>query len=293
MDLFDLTGKAALVTGASRGLGRGMAEALARAGADVVLVGRSNADLEDTARAIEAAGRGRARPLPWDVSDIDALGELVQRSADAFGRLDVVVHGAGIQVRKPALDIEPADWDAIHLVHLKAAFFLATAAARRMRRQAEGGSIIFVASLTSVTGIPHTAPYSAAKSGILGLTRTLAVEWAPYRIRVNALAPGYFHTQLTDALFRDPDRRAALLSRIPMGEGGKPEDLAGAVVFLASRASSYVTGQTLFVDGGWTAGSELGGRRGGEGAGEATEEAAEQGAGAGVSGAAAGGGERR
>lgn len=260
MNLFDLTGKAALVTGASRGLGRGMAEALARAGAHVVLTARSAADLEETSRAIEAIGRGRAIVLPWDVSRIDAMDELVERSAEAFGRLDVVLHAAGIQVRKPALDIKPAEWDAVHQVQLKAAFFLATAAARRMLRQQEGGSIIFVASLTSITGIPHTAPYSAAKSGILGLTRTLAVEWAPYGIRVNAVAPGYFHTQLTDALFRDPERRAALLARIPMGQEGKPEDLAGAVIFLASPASAYVTGQTLFVDGGWSAGSELGGK---------------------------------
>lgn len=250
----------ALVTGASRGLGRGMAEALAEAGADVVAVSRSSSGLEDTVRAIEAMQRGRVFGLAWDVSEVESLDKLVDRSVQAFGRLDVVVHAAGVQVRKPAMEVEPGEWDAIHQIHLKAAFFLATAAARRMRQQGEGGSIVFVASLTSLTGIPRIAPYSAAKSGILGLTRTLAVEWAPYGIRVNAVGPGYFHTQLTEDLFRDPETRAALVARIPMGRVGKPEDLAGAVVFLASPASSYVTGQALFVDGGWLAGSDLRGK---------------------------------
>lgn len=257
MNLFDLRGKVALVTGASRGLGQGMAEGLAQAGADVVAVSRSAADLEQAARAIAAKGSGHVIPLPWDVSDVESLEALVRRVVEACGRLDVVLHAAGVQVRKPALEVTPAEWDLVQQVHLKAAFFLATAAAQQMRSQEGGGSIIFVASLTSMTGIPRIAPYSAAKSGILGLTRTLAVEWAPYGIRVNAIGPGYFHTQLTADLFADPERRAALEARIPMGRIGTPEDLVGAAVFLASPASSYVTGQTVFVDGGWLAGSEL------------------------------------
>ena len=253
MRLFDLHGKVALVTGAGRGLGRGMALALAEAGADVVAVSRSVDQLEETLALLQRY-EGDPRIIPWNLSDSHGLDKLVAEIIERYGRVDVLLHAAGIQVRKSALEVTPADWDAVQAVHSKAAFFLSQAVAHQMLRRGAGGKIILVASLTSQVGIPNTAPYAAAKSGVLGLVRTLAVEWAPHAIQVNAIAPGYFHTALTDALFSDPERRDKLLSRIPMGRIGEPDDLAGAIVFLASSASNYMTGQVINVDGGWLAG---------------------------------------
>ena len=251
--LFDLSGSVALVTGGGRGLGRGVAEALAGAGADVAVVSRSAEQLQGTLELLQPYG-GRYLALPWDLQDVSRLPELVRGVVDKLGKVDVLVHAAGVGVRKPALDITPDEWDRVHNVQLKAAFFLSAEVARHLQTRGKAGSIILVASLTSEIGIPQTAPYGAAKSGLLGLVRTLAVEWAPSHVRVNALGPGYFHTELTDALFRDPERRDWLLSRIPLGRPGVAQDLAGAAVFLASQASSYVTGQVLYVDGGWLAG---------------------------------------
>ncbi len=252
-DMFSLDGSVALVTGGGRGLGRGMAEALARAGADVVVVSRSEGELQRTREGLEPYG-GRYLALPWDLQDVSSFPALIQKVVDTLGRLDILVHAAGIQVRKPAVEVAPDEWDRVQNVHLKAAFFLSSEVAKHLLARGSAGSIILVASLTSEIGIPQTAPYSAAKSGMLGLVRTLAVEWAPQGIRVNAIGPGYFHTDLTDALFRDAERRDWVLSRIPQGRPGVAEDLAGATVFLASGASAYVTGQVLYVDGGWLAG---------------------------------------
>ena len=251
--MFDLNGSAALVTGGGRGLGQGMAEALARAGADVAVVSRSEEELQNTLERLQPYG-GRYLALPWDLQDTLKLSELVLEVIDKLGKIDILVHAAGIQVRKPALEVTPDEWDRVQNVQLKAAFFLSCEVAKHLQARGSTGSIILVASLTSDIGIPQTAPYSASKSGLLGLVRTLAVEWAPQNIRVNAIGPGYFHTQLTDALFKDEERRDWVLSRIPMGRPGVAEDLAGATVFLASRASAYVTGQVLYVDGGWLAG---------------------------------------
>lgn len=234
--LFDLTGKVALVTGGSRGLGRGMADALAAAGAAVVAVSRTS------------------EQLPCDVADIGALEQAIGEVVRRHGRLDVLLNAAGVQLRKPALDVTPEEFDYVTSVNLRAAYFASTYAARVMRDRGEGGKIIHVASLTTAIGLPNVSIYAAAKSGIAGLVRTMAVEWAPLGIQVNAIGPGYYRTELTEALFQDRERTAWVQSRIPMGRTGVPGDLAGAAVFLASRASDYITGQILYVDGGWLAG---------------------------------------
>jgi len=251
--LFDLQDKVALVTGAGRGLGRGMALALAEGGADVVAVSRSESQLEETVELLRPHG-GEPQAIPWDLDDAGGLDGLVEKAIGHRGHLDVLLHAAGVQVRKPALEVTLEDWEAVQAVHLRAAFFLSQAVARRMVHRERGGKIILVASLTSQIGIPGVAPYAAGKSGVLGLVRTLALEWAPHSIQVNAVGPGYFRTSLTEEVFADPARRERLLSRIPAGRPGEPEDLAGATVFLASSASDYVTGQVINVDGGWLAG---------------------------------------
>lgn len=253
MHIFDLQGRVTLVTGAGRGLGRGMALALAEAGADVVAVSRSADQLEETLTFLRRHG-GNPQTLPWDLSDTRGLDDLVEKVVEQRGRVDVLLHAAGVQVRKPALEVTLEDWETVQAVHLRTAFFLSRAVARRMIERGAGGKIILVASLTSHIGVPNVAPYAASKSGLLGLARTLAVEWAPHSIQVNALGPGYFRTAITEELFADPEQRSRLLARIPAGRPGEPEDLAGATVFLASSASDYVTGQVINVDGGWLAG---------------------------------------
>ncbi len=250
-DRFRLDGRVALVTGGGRGLGRGMALALAGAGAWTAVASRDERQLAETVALVHAHG-GRALALPCDVAGEGAPARLAAEVVDRLGRLDVLVHAAGNQVRKPALDLSAAEFDAVLAVHLRAAFLLAQAAARSMVEQGEGGSVVLVGSMTSAwAGLPGVTPYATAKSGLLGLARTLAVEWAPHGIRVNVLAPGFFATEMTRDVADDPGRRA-VYARIPMGRTGEPDDLAGAVVFLAAPASAYVTGQVLAVDGGWT-----------------------------------------
>jgi NAD(P)-dependent dehydrogenase (short-subunit alcohol dehydrogenase family) len=255
-NLFDLSGRAVLVTGAGRGLGRAMALAAVRAGARVVGVARSAGQLREAAAEAAELG-GELVPLPWDVADIDRLDDLIEAATERVGLLTGVVHGAGIQVRAPATEIKPDQWRSLMRVNLEAPFFLSVALANRQRAAGVTGqtdaSHIFIASLTSFIAVPDTAAYSASKSGLLGVVRSLAVEWARDGIRANAIAPGYYHTELTDALFTDPKKHAWLLSRIPMGRTGEPEDLAGATVFLLSAASRYITGQVVTVDGGWLA----------------------------------------
>lgn len=255
MDLFDLTGRVALVTGGSRGLGKGMAEALAAAGAHVVVTSRSREQLEAAARELTAAGpHGKHAALPCDIADAGALEATVAEVVRRYGGLDILVNAAGVQVRKPAIEVTPADFDYVTGVNYRGAYFAAAYAARAMRDAGRGGKIIHVASLGTAIGLRNVSIYTAAKSGIAGMVRTTALEWAPLGIQVNAIGPGYYRTDLTEALFQDPERQAWLQSRIPQGRTGVPSDLAGATVFLASRASDYVTGQVLYVDGGWLAG---------------------------------------
>lgn len=249
---FDLRDRRVLVTGASRGIGRALAETFADAGAFVALGGRDASTLAPVAEAIRAAG-GRAAPIVMDVSAVAGCRAGVAAASTALGGLDVLVNNAGVEQVCPSLDVEEALWDRIVDTNLKGAFFCAQAAARQMRSAGHGGAIVNLCSLTSEVGIPTAVPYGASKTGVLGITRALAAEWAPLGIRVNAIGPGYFRTDMTEVFYRNEAWQSAMLAKIPSGRFGELADLAGAAVFLASDASRYVTGQCLYVDGGYLA----------------------------------------
>jgi 2-deoxy-D-gluconate 3-dehydrogenase len=252
LDDFRLDGKVSVVTGASRGLGRAMAEALAEAGSHLVLAARTVGGLETLAQKIQALGV-KAMALPVHVENETDLDELVEHTLREFGRIDVLVNNAGTIARHAAQDFPLRDWDRILAVNLRSVFLLCQKVARVMRRQG-GGKIINTASLLSEIGVPTIPAYAASKGGIRQLTKALAVEWAQYNINVNAIGPGYFRTELTEKLYRDPKRYQQITGRLAIKRWGKPDDLKGAVVFLASSASNYVTGQVLYVDGGYLAG---------------------------------------
>ncbi|WP_434663007.1 2-dehydro-3-deoxy-D-gluconate 5-dehydrogenase KduD [Paraburkholderia sp. A3BS-1L] len=245
---FDLSGKVAIVTGCNAGLGAGMATALAQAGCDIVGVSRRGPG--NTPASVAATGR-RFIDVRADLASIAPVEDIVRAALEACGRIDVLVNNAGIIRRCDALEFAPDDWDAVMDVNLKSVFFLAQAAARQFVKQQSGGKIINIASMLSFQGGVRVASYTAAKSGVLGLTRLLANEWAPRGINVNAIAPGYMATANTTALREDAERNEAIIGRIPAGRWGTSADLAGPVVFLASNASDYVHGHTLAVDGGW------------------------------------------
>jgi gluconate 5-dehydrogenase len=245
--LFDLTGRRAMVSGASRGLGLAMAEALAAAGADLVITGRDAATLEAAARALRATGAA-VEPLVLDQRDPGAI----EAALAGMAPLDILVNNAGVEEVCASDAVPEALWDRIVDTNLKGAFFLAQAAARPMLARGRG-SIINLCSLTSFVGVPTAVPYGASKSGLLGMTHALAAEWAARGVRVNAIAPGYFRTSLTEVFYADADWSEAMLGKIPMRRFGQGADLAGAVVFLASDASAYVTGQCIGVDGGYLA----------------------------------------
>jgi 2-dehydro-3-deoxy-D-gluconate 5-dehydrogenase len=248
---FDLTGQSVLVTGAGRGLGRGMALAAAAAGAQVVAVARTATELDETAALSEGT---QVVPLVWDMADLEGIDALVAKAEDLLGPLHGVVHAAGVQRRKPAIELSLEDWRYVTTVDLEAPFFLSTSIHRSQLRHGLAGSHVFVGSLSSFIGLRGVSAYAASKSGLLGVVRTLALEWALAGVRVNCIAPGYFETSLTSDLFANPDLVAWVRSRIPMGRIGAADDLAGALVFLLSGASKYVTGQVIAVDGGWLAG---------------------------------------
>jgi 2-deoxy-D-gluconate 3-dehydrogenase len=248
---FDLTGKTAIVTGANTGLGQAIAVALAGAGADVALVGRSS--MADTEAAVAKAGGGRRLTIQADLSTLEPVERVISETVAWTGRADILVNNAGIIRRADAIDFTEADWDAVMDVNLKTVFFLSQAFARHLIGKGERGKIINIASLLSFQGGIRIPSYTASKSGLAGLTRLLACEWAGKGINVNAIAPGYFSTNNTEALRNDPDRNAAILGRIPAGHWGEPEELGGAAVFLAAPAADYVHGIVLPVDGGWLA----------------------------------------
>jgi len=251
LDSFRLDGKVAVVTGSERGLGRGMAVALAQAGADIVGV-TYVAEAPETAAAVAAAGRKYVH-VQADLSSLEPVGRIVTEAVRAFGRIDILLNNAGTIKRNDSIDFTEKEWDDVMNVNLKSAFFLCQAVARRFIEQGTGGKIINIASMLSFQGGIRVPSYTASKSGIKGVTMLLANEWAKHGITVNAIAPGYMATDNTANLRADEQRSAEILGRIPAGRWGTPEDLGGAVVFLASRASDYVNGYTLAVDGGWLA----------------------------------------
>lgn len=246
---FDLTGRIALITGAGSGIGRGVALALSSAGAEVVVVGRTLEKLEETRQLITELG-GKAWLVRADVAQRTQVEDVVAKAVRESGGLHILVNAAGGQLRKPALEVSEEDWDSLMCVNLKAVFFCCQAAARVMSAQG-GGKIINITSLTAVIGLPYLSVYGASKGGVSQLTKSLAVEWAPMGIHVNAIGPGRIRTPMTEPLFQDDVVRESFLRLIPLRRAGIPEDVAGAVVFLASDASNYITGQTLYVDGGW------------------------------------------
>ncbi|MBC2666329.1 2-dehydro-3-deoxy-D-gluconate 5-dehydrogenase KduD [Novosphingobium flavum] len=246
---FDLAGKCALVTGANTGIGQAIAVALAEAGADVALAGRS--EPAETVERIKAAGR-RVVDVRADLSGTAEVQRVVDEALGALGRIDVLVNNAGIIRRDDLLQFSEADWDAVIDTNLKALFFLSQAAARHMAERGSG-KIINIASLLSFQGGIRVPSYAAAKSGVAGLTKAMANELSASGIQVNAVAPGYIATNNTAALQADETRNRQILERIPAGRWGKPEDIAGAAIFLSSNASDYVTGHILAVDGGWLA----------------------------------------
>ena len=254
MSVFDLTGRVAAVTGANAGIGQGIALALAEAGADIAAIGRTPAT--ETAARIEALGR-RCELVEADLSSIGPAGAAVDAVVDTLGQLDILVNNAGIIRREDALDFTEADWDAVLATNLKTPFFLAQAAARHMTgwssQTGRRGKIVNIASMLSFQGGVRVPSYTASKSGLAGLTKLLANEWAAKGINVNAIAPGYIATANTAALQADETRNRQILERIPEGRWGSPGDIGGAAVFLASSAADYVQGHILAVDGGWLA----------------------------------------
>jgi NAD(P)-dependent dehydrogenase (short-subunit alcohol dehydrogenase family) len=245
-DRFSLTGRLALVTGASRGLGAALAVGLAEAGADLILTARSRAALTETAAKITALGR-RVTSLALDQTETDAIGSVLGGFA-----IDILVNNAGVERVAPSIDVTPALWDKIIDTNLKGCFFTTQTVAKGMLARGRG-SVINMASLTSFVGVPTATPYGSSKSGLLGMTRALSTEWAGQGVRVNAIAPGYFRTDLTEAFYRDPAWAEAMLAKIPQRRFGVGEDLIGAAIFLASDASAYITGQCLGIDGGYLA----------------------------------------
>ncbi|MDR1288160.1 MAG: 2-dehydro-3-deoxy-D-gluconate 5-dehydrogenase KduD [Treponema sp.] len=249
LDLFKLDGKTAIVTGCGRGLGLGIARGLAEAGADILGVGRA-LEASECEKAVESCGR-KFHYMEADLKSQKCIPEIIEKAVAAFGRLDILVNNAGIIRRADSLDFTGEDWDEVMDVNLKSLFFLSQAAAKQFIKQGSGGKLIHIASLLSFQGGVRIPSYTAAKSGVRGLTMLMANEWARYGINANAIAPGYFETDNTQALRADAARNAEITGRIPAGRWGVPRDLAGTAVFLASAASDYLNGFTIAVDGGW------------------------------------------
>ena len=257
-NLFDLSGKVAIVTGGSRGLGRDMAHALARAGATVAVTARKKEDCADTVSSI-ASGGGTAHAFALDVRSESSITAFAGAVEGEFGCVDVLVNNAGCNIRKPVLEVTWDDWSTVVDTNLRGTFFVSKAILPLILKQSAGGQslgrVINIGSVTSVFGYAGIVPYCASRGGVLQMTRAMADEFGPRGITVNCLAPGWFRTEQTKALYENPEWLAYLIDRIPARRPGKPDDLDGAVVFLASDASQYITGQILLVDGGISTGA--------------------------------------
>jgi 2-deoxy-D-gluconate 3-dehydrogenase len=248
---FDLTGKVAVVTGATGGIGFGITEALAAYGADIVLVGRSHEALEAARNAIEQMGR-RALAVAADLTKVPEIQAMAEKAVAAFGHLDILVNCAGINITQMAVDVTEEAWDKVIDINLKALFFCCQAVGKIMIAQ-KSGKIINMSSQTGTVAIPLRAAYCSSKGGVNMLTKLLALEWAPYNVKVNAVAPTFVETKFTEPMFENEEFLRYAMDNILLGKLGRPEDVAGAVVYLASPASDLVTGHILAVDGGWTA----------------------------------------
>ena len=253
LELFSLRDRVALVTGASGDIGRALARGLAVAGAAVALNGRTLARLEALAQEIRDQG-GAAAVFPSDLRHLDAIPALVDAALERFGRIDILVNCAGTNQRQPILEVTPEVYEQIMATNLRSAYFLSQAVLPHMIRQG-GGKIINIGSLTATIGLADVSVYGMTKSALAQLTRTMAIEWAQYNVQVNCLCPGFIDTELTAALWNDPARRRWIVDRLPIRRPGQPADLVGLAIYLASRASDYMTGQAIYIDGGFLAGS--------------------------------------
>lgn len=250
MNMFDLSGKTAVITGANTGLGQGMCVALAKAGANIVGVGRS--DMSETKQMVEAEG-AQFVPVMADLLTLEPIDSIIEQSVAAFGKVDILINNAGIIRREDAIDYSVSDWDDVMNTNIRTLFFLSQAMAKQFIKQGTGGKIINVASMLSYQGGIRVPAYTASKSAVMGVTKAMANEWAKHNINVNAIAPGYMVTNNTEKLRQDPKRYGEILDRIPAGRWGEPSDMGGCAVFLASDAANYVHGVTIPVDGGWQA----------------------------------------
>jgi NAD(P)-dependent dehydrogenase (short-subunit alcohol dehydrogenase family) len=252
-DLFSLKNKVSLVTGAARGIGRSMAIGLAEAGSDLMLVDVLDDRLKQTSAEVsEKTGRRVAHRVA-DLGDTESLSSIPEACLEEFGRIDILINNAATTARKPFVDISPGEFDSVLAVNTKATYFLSQHVARIMIKQEKSGKIVNMASLTSEIGMPNLTAYGASKGGIYALTKGLAVELAPYKICVNAIAPGFFVTDLTAPVWETKEKREWIESRIPLGRPGTPDDIVGTIVYLVSPASDYLTGRVIFLDGGWMA----------------------------------------
>ena len=252
-DLFDLSGKVAIVTGASRGLGQYFGRALAKAGADLVITSRTLSSLTEFKQEIESLGR-KALAVQVDVLSQDDIENMVQVAINEYGQIDILVNNAGLNIRNPSLEFSWEDWDTVLNTNLKGNYFCAQAVAKEMKKR-NYGRIINMGSCTCLFGMEGIAPYTASRGGVLLMTRSLAVEWGQYGITVNVLAPGWFKTAQNAALYDKKEWYDYITDRIPLNRVGRPNDLDGTVIFLASDASEYITGQIILVDGGFTTGA--------------------------------------